>query len=74
MVKTIRAEQERQESGQKKNDDKGKQFDTSLQAESDEQDVTPEVAVGDNDPSESTLSDPRLSVSTSSNGGSSHME
>lgn len=48
---------------------------TSLQAESEEQDVTPEVAAGDKEPSESALpSEPRPSVSTSSSGGSSHME
>jgi hypothetical protein len=48
---------------------------TSLQAESEEQDVTPEVAAGDKEPSESALpSEPRPSVSTSRSGGSSHME
>lgn len=52
-----------------------KMYCTSLQAESDEQDVTPEVAAGDKEPSESALpSEPRPSVSTSSSGGNSHME
>lgn len=50
-------------------------FHTSLQAESeDEQEVTPEVAAGDSEPSESAASVLKPSVSTSSSGGSSHME